>query len=189
MEESSRDDPENPDPPASDNGVLALPLHGEENAINQEISTPDRDQRIRDAQSSTDSLVRSYPDEQSLQAMSNSRNLKLTRSWSFSGEMERTPANGFEKLFPGRPYGLRRKLLPLTYGASTKLSMNGSPSSVGSPSVDGLRTNSTPTTANEDITSIQTFVAGMKEMVKLEYQNQLADGQVRINHFNSFLNF
>ncbi|KAJ1386319.1 P-loop containing nucleoside triphosphate hydrolase [Sesbania bispinosa] len=220
LEESSRDDPEYPDPSASDNGVFASPLREEENVINQEMSTlvnEDReerqnldnstygvlDQRHHDEQLSIDSLVCSYPDEQSPQAMlatmSNFRNLQLTRSWSCrehymsgspekSGEIERTPSNGFEKCFPGRPDGLRRKFLPLTYSASssTKLSTNGSPSSIGSPSMDELRTNSTRTTANEDITSIQTFVAGMKEMVKLEYEKQLVDDQDQLREVKPY---
>ena len=209
LEESSRDDLEYPDPSISDNGVLALPLSGEENLMSQEISTPVNEereegqiqnnsisgvleQRPHDVQSSIDSHLSSYTDEQSPQVMSskmsNFRNPKLIRSWSCrehymagsperAGEMERTPGSGFEKGYPGRPDGLRRKFLPLTFDASTRLSMNGSPSSIGSPSVDGSRTNSMRTYANEDITSIQTFVAGMKEMVKLEYEKQHA-GQV-----------
>lgn len=213
LEESSRDDLEYPDPSASYNGVSALPLLEVENIIDQEhregIQNQDNstysvhDQRPHDAQLSNESLGCSYPDEQSLQAMSasvsNFRNLKLTRSWSCrehyttsssekEGEIERTPAIDFERCFPGRPDGLRRKFLPLTYDSSSKLSMNGSPSSRGSPSVDELRTDSIRTTASGDITSIQTFVAGMKEMVKLEYEKQFVDDQVQINHFISFLN-
>ncbi|XP_027356090.1 kinesin-like protein KIN-7E [Abrus precatorius] len=210
--ELSRDDSEHPDPSVSDNGVLALPLHAEENGTSQETSTPMNEDReviqnqdnatYGDAQLSIDSLECSYPEEQSRQAMeptvSNIRNLKLTRSWSCRehyltgspqkvGEMERTPASSFEKCFTGRPGGLQRKFLPLTYGASAKLSTNGgSPSSIGSPSGDELRTNSIRTSTNEDVTSIQTFVAGMKEMVKLEYEKQLLDGQDQLGETTAF---
>nr|KYP64936.1 Centromere-associated protein E [Cajanus cajan] len=202
LEESSRDDLEYPDPPVSENGVLALPWYGEENVTIQEIPTPvneDREerqiqdnatssvleQRLDDAQLSNDSPLASSA------TVLNCRNLKLTRSWSCreyytpdkTEEMERTPLNSFEKFFPGRPDGLQRKFLPLTYDASTKLSTNGSPSSIGSPSMDELRTNNSRTYANEDITSVQTFVAGMKEMVKLEYEKQLVDDQVQMNYF------
>ncbi|KAH1252064.1 Kinesin-like protein KIN-7E [Glycine max] len=182
-------------PDISDNGVLALTLYGEENVISQEIPTPvneDREdrqnqltygvleQRIDDSQLSNDSPLTMS------ETVSNCRNLKLIRSWSCreyymtgspekTGEMQRTPASSFKKCFPGRPDGLQRKFLPLTYGSSTKLSMNGSPSSIGSPSMDELRTNSMRSYANEDVTSLQTFVAGMKEMVKLEYEKQLVD--------------
>ncbi|KAG5064980.1 hypothetical protein AAZX31_04G007800 [Glycine max] len=195
LEESSRDDLEYANPSVSDNGVLALTLYGEENVISQEIPTPvneDREdrqnqltygvleQRIDDSQLSNDSPLTMS------ETVSNCRNLKLIRSWSCreyymtgspekTGEMQRTPASSFKKCFPGRPDGLQRKFLPLTYGSSTKLSMNGSPSSIGSPSMDELRTNSMRSYANEDVTSLQTFVAGMKEMVKLEYEKQLVD--------------
>ncbi|KAG5049489.1 hypothetical protein AAZX31_04G141800 [Glycine max] len=78
--------------------------------------------------------------------------------------MHRTPTSSFKKCFPRRPDGLQRKFLPLTYGSSTKFPMNGSPSSIGSPFMDELRTNNIRSYANEDVSSLQTFVAGMKEM-------------------------
>ncbi|KAL2329019.1 hypothetical protein Fmac_022446 [Flemingia macrophylla] len=188
-----------------DNGELALPMSGEESGTSQEISThlneetedsqiPENstllEQRLHDVQSTIDSLVCPSPDEQSpgvmSENMSNYKNLKLTRSWSCTeshmsgspergGEIQRTPANGYEQGFPGRPDSFRRKFLPLNYDGSTRLSRNGSQSSIGSPSVD--RASSIRTSADEDIPSIQTFVAGMKEMVKQEYEKQLVDGQ------------
>ncbi|XP_028228933.1 uncharacterized protein LOC114409620 [Glycine soja] len=189
LEESSRDDLEYADPSVSDNGVLALTLYGEENVVSQEIPTPvneDREerqnqltygvleQRLDDSQLSND-----FPLTMS-ETVSNCRNIKLIRSWSCreyymigspekAGAMHRTPASSFKKCFPRRPDGLQRKFLPLTYGSSTKFPMNGSPSSIGSPFMDELRTNNMRSYANEDVSSLQTFVAGMKEMVKLEY--------------------
>ncbi|WJX45262.1 hypothetical protein P8452_32156 [Trifolium repens] len=173
LEESSRD---NSDPSLSENGDSALTVSGEENGTSQEISSH---------------LNEDSHDGQSLRAMSanmsNYRNLKLTRSWSCSEyrmagspetrEIERTPANGFEKGFPGRPDGLWKKFNPLNFDGSTRFARNDSQSSVGSQSVDDLRGNSMRTSGDEDITSIHTFVAGMKEMVKLEYEKQLVDGQ------------
>ncbi|ESW07912.1 hypothetical protein PHAVU_009G003000 [Phaseolus vulgaris] len=192
--ESSKDGLEYPDPPVSDSGMLALTWYAEENVTSQEILTPvsedaeerlnqDEDvleQRLDDAQSSNGSPLSMSG------SVSDCRNLKLTRSWSCRefystgspgnvGEIVRTPGSSFEKCFHGRPDGLPRKFLPLTYGASTKLSMNGSTPSIGTPSTDELRTNSTRTFTNEDITSLQTFVSGMKEMVKIEYEKHLAD--------------
>ncbi|KAJ1440926.1 P-loop containing nucleoside triphosphate hydrolase [Sesbania bispinosa] len=207
LEESSKDN--NLDSSLSDNAELASPISGEEYGTSQEISThlnEDREgnqirgnstygvleQRLNDVQSSIDSLVCPYPDEQSPQAMtenmSNYRKVKLTRSWSCTeyhitgspeteGEIQRTPANGFETGFPGRPDGWRRKFPLFNFDGSTRLSRNDSQSSIGSPSVDELRANSMRTSADEDVTSIQTFVNGMKEMVKLEYEKQLVDGQ------------
>lgn len=107
----------------------------------------------------------------------------MTGSPETFGEIERTPANGFDKGFPGRPDGLGRRFLPLNYDGSMRFSRNDSQSSIGSPSVDEIGPNSMRTSADEDFASIQTFVAGMKEMVQLEYEKQLVDGQVRINHF------
>ncbi|WJX45263.1 hypothetical protein P8452_32156 [Trifolium repens] len=177
LEESSRD---NSDPSLSENGDSALTVSGEENGTSQEISSH---------------LNEDSHDGQSLRAMSanmsNYRNLKLTRSWSCSEyrmagspetrEIERTPANGFEKGFPGRPDGLWKKFNPLNFDGSTRFARNDSQSSVGSQSVDDLRGNSMRTSGDEDITSIHTFVAGMKEMVKLEYEKQLVDGQKERN--------
>ncbi|RDX67618.1 Kinesin-like protein KIN-7E, partial [Mucuna pruriens] len=198
LEESSRDDLEYLDPSVSDNRVLALPLYGEEDVVSEEtLIRVNEDREERQDNATYGALEQRLDDAQlsngSSLAMSatvlNSRSLKLTRSLSCreyymtgsssekAGEMERTPANSSEKCFPGRPDGLQRKFLPLTYGASTKLSTNGSPSSIGSPSMDELRTNSTRTDVNEDITSLQTFVAGMKEMVKVEYEKQFVDDQ------------
>jgi len=199
-----------------DNGELTSAISGEESETSQEISshlnedTGDSqvqenstllEQRLQDVQSTIDSLVCPSPDEQSPLVMSenvsNYRNLKLTRSWSCTehhmtgspesvGEIQRTPANGFDKGFPGRPDGLRKKFPQLNYDGSIKLLRNGSQSSMGSLSVDDLRASSIRTSADEDIGSIQTFVAGMKEMVKQEYEKQLVDGQVRISRFSYF---
>jgi len=57
---------------------------------------------------------------------------------------------------------------------------------MGSLSVDDLRASSIRTCADEDISSIKTFVAGMKEMVKQKYEKQLVDSQVRISRFSYF---
>ncbi|KAL2346083.1 hypothetical protein Fmac_000083 [Flemingia macrophylla] len=196
LEESSRDDLEYPDPSISGNGVLALPWYGEENVIIQEIPTPvneDREER-QDRDNATNGVLKQRLDDAQLsnesplaipETVLKCRNLKLRRSWSCreyytpekAGEMEKTPVNSFEKFFPGRPDGLQRKFFPLTYDASTKLSTNGSPSSIGSPSMDDLSTNSPRTYVDGDITTVQTFVAGMKEIVKLEYEKQLVDDQ------------
>ncbi|KAE9616483.1 putative plus-end-directed kinesin ATPase [Lupinus albus] len=207
LDGSSRDNLEYLDQSVSNNEDLSLSTSEEENGPIQEISNSSNEvrgevqdnstcgvleQRPHDVQTTIISPVCPYPDEQSPQAMSENmsdfRNSKLTRNWSSTeyhmtdspereGEIERTPANGFEKGFIGRPGGLRRKFHPLSYGSSTRLSGNGSSSSIRSPSADDFSANSMRTSVDENITSIQTFVAGMKEMVKLEYGMQLVDGQ------------
>ncbi|XP_039038163.1 kinesin-like protein KIN-7E isoform X2 [Hibiscus syriacus] len=73
-----------------------------------------------------------------------------------------TPPNGFEKSFPGRPDSYQMKFPSLSYGPdSGMLSRNDSLSSLGSASIQ--------TSEDEQITSIHTFVAGLKK--------QLANGQ------------
>ncbi|XP_054786621.1 kinesin-like protein KIN-7E isoform X2 [Prosopis cineraria] len=191
---------------ASENGGLELPISEEVVAsVQEELTSVNEDreanqvrdgpaptydaveQRVHDVQMTVESPVCPHPDGQSPRAtspnMSNLGNFNLSRSWSCreyfmtgslesAGELERTPANGVEKGFPGRPERFRRKLLHLRFDPATRLSRDGSLSSAGSPCLGSMRT-----PGNEDITSIQTFVAGMKEMVKLEYEKQLVDGQ------------
>ncbi|XP_044507667.1 kinesin-like protein KIN-7E isoform X2 [Mangifera indica] len=152
-------------------GLLALTYENGD-ATGQEItSNAALKQRLNNVQKTIDSLI-SHPDlseksPMSLAAdMSSSRNLTLMRSWSCranlmadsstpglkNGEqIESTPPNGMERNFLGRPEGFRRKLL-----------RNDSSSS--------LETASIKTSADEDITSIHTFVAGLKKMAKNQVQ-------------------
>lgn len=106
-----------------------------------------------------DCLASPYPD--------GSKSSSLARSWSCRANLmsglsspdnraERTPSSGFEKGFPGRPEGFGRKFPPLNLD-STQLSRNDSESSFGSASKTG----------EEDVTSLHTFVAGLKEMAKV----------------------
>lgn len=111
------------------------------------------------------SLLRSYQNESSQVAadVSSSGSNKLSRSWSCSadvmtGDNVGTPP-ALERNFPGRPEGYGKKIPSLHYGANGGvLSRNNSQYSLGSVSVDDIK-------ANEDITSIQTFVAGLKKQL------------------------
>lgn len=89
-------------------------------------------------------------------------------------ENQITPPNVLDKDFPGKLEGFQRKhwKLPLLiYGANrSKLSRNNSQSSIGSAFVDGSNA-----PGDEDIPSVDNFVAGLKEMAKLDYDNQLHD--------------
>ncbi|XVF67817.1 hypothetical protein PTKIN_Ptkin10aG0152200 [Pterospermum kingtungense] len=139
-------------------------------------------QRLHHVKKTIDSLVGSYPDKSSPDAQvadfSSSGSLKFSRSWSCRadvmgstsspyadrGHIESTPPNGLEKNFPGRPEGYQKKFPSLNYaGNNGVLSRNDSQSSFGSASIK--------TSADEDIASIHTFVAGLKK--------QLANGQVQ----------
>uniref|UniRef100_A0A6M2ET09 Kinesin-like protein n=1 Tax=Populus davidiana TaxID=266767 RepID=A0A6M2ET09_9ROSI len=156
------------------------------------------EQRLHHVQRTIDALVSPCPDESSPQSsaadMSTSRSLNLTRSRSCrenfmndpspgfekAEQIDSTPPNGSGKKFTGRPAGPRRKIPPLDYGATaTILSRNDSQSSLGSACTDDFRARSIGTCADEDIPSIHTFVAGLKEMAQEEYEKQLVDGQVQ----------
>ncbi|PSS19122.1 Kinesin-like protein [Actinidia chinensis var. chinensis] len=182
-------------------GMLALMVPRYSNVADEEIeSTPSREatntqnnltygrleQRMQNVQKTIDSLAGPYPDGSPPWAhtagMLNSRSQKLNRSWSCranlmagssspppyfetAGESQNTPPNGFEKSFPGRPEGFQ------------KLSRNDSQSSIGIAFVHELKARENNNSLDEDIPSIDTFVAGLKEMAKLEYEKQLADCQ------------
>ncbi|XP_031380860.1 kinesin-like protein KIN-7E isoform X2 [Punica granatum] len=146
------------------------------------------EQRLNDVQRTIDSLV-DHPDGPSSEIsvaedVSSSTNFKLSRSRSCrdnalnrsslgfeeGGNSEATPLNEFQKDFPGRPEGVRR-FLPLNYSEGVpRLSRNDSQSSVGTASIAP----SIGPNGDEDITSVQTFVAGMKEMAN-DYEKQLAE--------------
>ncbi|PQM39521.1 hypothetical protein Pyn_35014 [Prunus yedoensis var. nudiflora] len=87
-------------------------------------------------------------------------------------KLERTPPNGFEKSFHGRPESFGRKVPLLHYDSNRRLSRNDSQSSLGS-AVDELGAQ-----PPMKILRVHTFVAGLKKMAKkLEYDKQLANGQ------------
>lgn len=181
----------------TDGEIISAPTKGEREVshIQNGFTYGALEQKIQDVQKTIESLVSPYPDEPSPWALDadtpSSRSLTLTRSWSCranlmtgsSSPCEKveqklsTPPSGFEKDFPGRPESFRRRHPPLNYGANMpRLSRTDSQSSFGSAFVDELKAEKT--SADEDITSIQTFVAGLKEMAKLQYEKQLVDGQV-----------
>jgi centromeric protein E len=189
--------------------LMSTPVNGnrEVSQIQNGLAYVALEQKLHNIKMTIDSIFSSYPDKPSPQAiaagMTSARGLKLTRSWSCranlmtgssfpeTGEqIESTPPNGLEKGFPGRPEeGLRRKFPLLTYGSNnTILSRNDSQSSSESASIDELRSQSIRTSA-EEITGIHTFVAGLKEMAKLDYEKQLVDGQVRRFLFACILTF
>ncbi|KAJ9189659.1 hypothetical protein P3X46_000924 [Hevea brasiliensis] len=156
------------------------------------------EQRLHHVQRTIDALVSHEPDGTSPPTlatdMSSSRSMKLTRSWSCrenlmtgsspylgkAEQIESTPPNGFDKSFSGRPDSIQRKFPPLNYGAdAARLSRNDSQSSLDSAYTDDFRSQSIKTSADGDIPSIQTFVEGLQEMAKQEYEKHLVDGQVQ----------
>ncbi|XP_021738726.1 kinesin-like protein KIN-7E [Chenopodium quinoa] len=152
------------------------------------------EQRIQEVQRSIDSLVSPQPENPSV--WDDSADASSSRSMNFSkvrgskgsysnGQSypsskeeysERTPPSDVEMDYSGRP-GEFKRFAVLDYGGnSEKLSRNGSQSSVGTEVVDDVRSLSGNNVADEEITSVQTFVAGLKD-AKLQYEKQLGDGQ------------
>ncbi|KAB2048185.1 hypothetical protein ES319_A13G097400v1 [Gossypium barbadense] len=166
----------------TDQEAMSTSMNGdrEANHIQNGIAVDSLEQRLHHVQNTTDSLV--SPDKSSpypqLADLSSSRSLNLSRSLSCRADVmrgtsspyadrkhfESTPPNGWEKIFPGRPHGYGKNFPLLNYGANNGvLSRNNSQSSLGSASIK--------TSVDEDITSIQSFVAGFKK--------QLANGQIQ----------
>lgn len=155
------------------------------------------EERHQDVQKTIDSRVSRYPEDPSPWAqgnMSRCESQKLNRSWSCratliagssfpdfetTGDSQNTPVEGFERSFPGRPEGFQRMVPPLKYDDAARVSRSDSQSSMGSAFVDELTAQKNKDSTDEDIPSIDTFVAGLKEMAKLEYEKQLANCQVR----------
>lgn len=176
-----------------DHDILsALPrqVRGTENGYSHEAEA----HKIQDVRNSIDSMAVPHPDSSSSGVMS-SGSIKLTRSRScraslmscssdfeIAEESQSTPPNVLEKNFIGRPEGsfLRKhwKLPPIIYGAdNAKLTRNDSLNSDCSSFIDEVR-NQGSIQGDEDIPTLGSFVAGLKEMAKLQYENE-AGNQVR----------
>ncbi|XP_042508493.1 kinesin-like protein KIN-7E isoform X2 [Macadamia integrifolia] len=149
------------------------------------------EQKLHDVQKTVDYLDESSP---WLPAdMCSSRSLQLTRSRSCRAALmissstsyserrdqsENTPPSRFERDFPGRPEIFHRRFSAINYGDDVARSSNKDfQASEVNASVDDPKTQNAKASAEEDITSVHTFVTGMKEMVKLQYEKQLLDGQ------------
>ncbi|CAK9142085.1 unnamed protein product [Ilex paraguariensis] len=180
---------------------LVSSFHGEVSGIQNGFMYGALEQKIRGVQKTISSLTSHYPDEPSPWAMGTdmpgSSSLKLTRSHSCRANLmagslqsdfetvehsERTPLNGFERNFPGRPEGHQRKHWmrpPLNYDGNTaRLSRNDSQSSIGSAFMDEQKSQH-QIAGDEDIPTIGTFVAGLKKMANLQYETEFLDDQVQ----------
>lgn len=187
-----------------DGEITSTPTKGEDrdvSHIQNGFAYGALEQKIQDVQKTIESLISPYPDEPSPWELDpntpSSRSLMLTRSWSCranlmtgsSSPCEKvdkklcTPPSGLDRDFPGRPESFRRRYPPHFGTDMPRLLRTDSLSSAGSAFVEELKADKT--SADEDITSIQTFVAGLKEMAKLQYEKQLVDGQVRTCIFSS----
>ncbi|PIM98877.1 Kinesin-like protein [Handroanthus impetiginosus] len=174
---------------------LALPrmVRGTENGFANAL-----EHKSQAVQKTIPSLLGPNPDASSpcgpSTSMKASGSLRLTRSQSCrenllncspdfdtAEESESTPPT-VEKDFVGRPEGgfLRKqwKLPPVIYGAnSARLTRTDSQYSDCSSYMDEMK-NQNCTYGDEDIPTLGSFVAGLREMAKLDYKNQ-AEGQAQ----------
>ncbi|KAK8606100.1 hypothetical protein V6N13_102860 [Hibiscus sabdariffa] len=139
-------------------GQLALALNGYGDVAGQEtMSTPMSGDR--EANHIQESLKLSRNRSCRADAMGATSSPYMDRE-----HIESTPPNGFEKSFPGRPDGYNMKFPSLNFGANSgRHSRDDSMSSIDSASI--------LTSSDEQITSIHSFVAGLKK--------QLVNGQVQ----------
>ncbi|CAI9764363.1 unnamed protein product [Fraxinus pennsylvanica] len=170
------------------NPVLALDL-GVENGCSRGMLK----HKMQDVQNTMESLTSTCVDELSPPINKlDSGNLKLMSSESYKAnlvtgspdfeiaeEIETTPPpTGMGKSFPGRPESFQRKnwnLPPLIYGADgMRLSRNNSQSSYGSSFPDEVKAEDN-VHGDDDIPTLGSFVAGLREMVKLQYEEKLDD--------------
>lgn len=164
----------------------------ERNRFRNRVNIGALEQNFQNLQNTINSLVTPPYEEQEVESeISNSTSFKLVRSRSCRAnlmtsssppEFENTPPNDFEKEFPGRPGGggMQRKLWdlpPPEYGgdAGGKLLRSDSQSSLGSVMLEEAQKNKT--SGEEDIIpSVDTFVAGLKKMAKLQFDQVNGSG-------------
>ncbi|KAK4477148.1 hypothetical protein RD792_016361 [Penstemon davidsonii] len=169
--------------------ILSLPRQVNGNEIGYSYGVLEKN--IQNVQKTIDSLGRPYRDTSS-PGSSSTNMFKLTRSRSCRANLmtsshdfeaneqsESTPPTVLEQNFTGRPEGgfLRKhwKIPPVMYGANiTKLSRNDSQSSDSSSFIDEIK-NQNCNLGDEDIPTLGSFVAGLKEMAKLQYESQGKD--------------
>ncbi|KAF9587981.1 hypothetical protein IFM89_006860 [Coptis chinensis] len=188
--------------------VSSLPNGDELMHVHTESAYGALELKLQDVQKTIDCLVNPYPEESSpspvASDLSRSSSVQLTQrsreslmsitSPPYFQEVNQnvsTPPNGFEKDFPGRPNRSRKKFSALKYDAKNeKSSIEDSNLSEHSASLDELKEEDPNISAEDDITSIHSFVTGLKEMAKLQYDEQLVNSQgqeneVRVSEFGN----
>ncbi|KAK1320478.1 Kinesin-like protein NACK1 [Acorus calamus] len=189
MEESSVSRSEISDTLLTDENASLLPLNGAAMDFSFETS----DQKLQIKEKTINNIVEPRQDESSplpsVGDLSCSRREKLTRSRSCKASLmtgssslfeeadqnESTPPSEFENDFLGKTEYFVRKPLPLNYEIET-VSAEGSQSSGCTDSVDLLNAKNMNSASEEGITSLCSFVAGLKG-AQIQLQKELTDGQ------------
>lgn len=110
----------------------------------------------------------------------------LSPGYETLGQSLNTPPSDYEENFSGRTGGFVRKLPRLNYDDNLELvSLNDSPSWERSDFVDGQTASKKTTSEDEDAPMVDTSAVVLKEMAKLQRENQHFDDQVRKHIFSS----
>ncbi|KAI3930600.1 hypothetical protein MKX01_037046 [Papaver californicum] len=168
---------------AKDQELLSTPKKGDEELAQADsaVTCSALEQKLQDVQKSIDCLVNPVSSDESASPWTSAagsscarKSFQLMRSRK---QYERTLYT-YEKCYTGTPEVFQTNYSPSNFGADIKkLTRENSQTSEQSASTDDLKPPSVKTSDKEDITSIQTFVADLKEMAKLEYEKQLIDDQ------------
>ncbi|KAK1296654.1 Kinesin-like protein NACK2 [Acorus calamus] len=191
MEESSVSRSEISDTLLTNENASLLPLNGA--AMDFSFETSDQNLQIKEK--TINNIVEPRQDESSplpsVGDLSCSRREKLTRSRSCRASLmtgssslfeeadqnESTPPSEFENDFLGKTEYFVRKPLPLNYdGEIETVSAEGSQSSGCTDSVDLLNAKNINSASEEGITSLCSFVAGLKG-AQIQLQKEFTDGQ------------
>ncbi|CAI0378342.1 unnamed protein product [Linum tenue] len=147
-------------------------------AVRVEQEVPTQGIGDREAQHSQSNGFTNEAMEQRLHLVNGSSSIstKLGRSRSSKENPtigDSTPPNGLERKYAGRPESVRRRFPSMLYDTdAARLTRSDSQSSIESAAT--VETQGVAT-ADEDIPTVETFVAGLKEMAKQEYEKQLVN--------------
>ncbi|KAI3885903.1 hypothetical protein MKX03_002990 [Papaver bracteatum] len=187
---------------AKDQELVSTPKKGDEELAQADSSVTYSalEQKLHDVQKSIDCLVNPVSSDESASPWTSAagsscgrKSFQLMRSRSckatimngssspwFQAEQYERPLYTYEKCYTGTPEVFQTNYSPSNFGADIKkLTRENSQASERSASTDDLKPPSVKTSDKEDITSIRTFVADLKEMAKLEYEKQLIDDQAK----------
>ncbi|XP_026449628.1 kinesin-like protein KIN-7E [Papaver somniferum] len=187
---------------AKDQELVSTPKKGDEELAQADsvVTYSALEQKLQDVQKSIDCLVNPVSSDESASPWTSAagsscgrKSFQLTRSRSckatimngssspwFQAEQYERPLYTYEKCYTGTPEVFQTNYSPSNFGADIKkLTRENSQASERSASTDDLKPPNVKTSDKEDITSIQTFVADLKEMAKLEYEKQLIGDQAK----------
>ncbi|KAF9603153.1 hypothetical protein IFM89_034163 [Coptis chinensis] len=189
------------DGPTTDQTLLSAPRKEDEKLTKRQVkfTYDNMEQKFQDEQKTINCVNSPLPDPpsrwQEPEDLSMSRKTMLAKSRSCRASLmngsfspsprkaeknHNTPPSGSEKDFSGKLRDIQRKFATSNYDSNTSLlSRQSSRTSERSDLTDDSRTHPVRTSSQEDDTSIQSFVAGLKKRTKIQYENKLVDNQAQ----------